>query len=180
MSDAQRVAAAQRGDMQALGALYDQHQDAIFRYLWARLGERPLAEDLTGEVFTRMLTALPNYRPEAPFRAWLYRIARNLLFDHYRRQPRAPLPLHSAEAHSAPDADPVTLAEATLTVERLHRALAALEENQRDVVTLRFLSGFSLQETAAALNKTEAAIKALQHRGLAALRLALSAEQVTP
>ncbi len=60
MSDAQLVAAAQRGEMQALGALYDQHHEALFRYLWARVGERQLAEDLTGDVFMRMLDALPR------------------------------------------------------------------------------------------------------------------------
>jgi RNA polymerase sigma-70 factor (ECF subfamily) len=169
---------AQRGDVDAIGTLYDQHQDAIFRYLWARLGERQTAEDLTGDVFMRMLSALPNYRPTAPFRAWLYRIARNLLVDHFRKHAQAPVPLHHAEVRVAPEADPVTIAEQTLTIERLHRALLKLDEVQREVVTLRFLSGLSLQETAAALEKTEPAIKALQHRGLAALRQALAEEKV--
>lgn len=174
------IARAQRGDVDAIGTLYDQHQDAVFRYLWARLGERQLAEDLTGDVFLRMLGALPNYRPNAPFRAWLYRIARNLLIDHYRKHAQhATLPLQQAEAQSAPASDPSQTAEHRLTVERVHHALARLEETQREVVTLRFLSDLSLQETAAALEKTEAAVKALQHRGLAALRLALAEEQVS-
>ena len=172
------VARAQRGDVDALGALYDQHQAAIFRYLWARLGDRQTAEDLTGDVFMRMLGALPNYRPTAPFRAWLYRIARNLLVDHYRKHAQPALPLHHAEGQTA-DSDPITLAEHTLTLERLHRALAQIEETQREVVALRFLSGLSLHETAAAVEKTEAAVKALQHRGLAALRAALQQEQVS-
>lgn len=179
MSDREQstvVTRAQRGDVDAIGTLYDQHQEAIFRYLWARLGERQAAEDLTGDVFMRMIGALPNYRPNAPFRAWLYRIARNRLIDHYRHA-QLPLPLTQAEAKTA-EADPITLAEHTLTIERLHRALALLEETQREVVALRFLSGLSLQETAAALDKTEAAIKALQHRGLAALRGLLMEEPV--
>jgi RNA polymerase sigma-70 factor (ECF subfamily) len=180
MSDREQstvVTRAQRGEVDAIGALYDQHQEAIFRYLWARLGERQAAEDLTGDVFMRMIGALPNYRPSAPFRAWLYRIARNRLIDHYRRRAQSPLPLTHAEVKTA-EADPITLAEHTLTIERLHRALAQLEEAQREVVALRFLSGLSLQETAAALDKTEAAIKALQHRGLAALRGLLMEEPV--
>lgn len=180
MSDTQLIARAQRGDVEAIGTLYDQHQNAVFRYLWARLGQRPLAEDLTGEVFMRMLTALPNYRPTAPFRAWLYRIARNLLIDHYRKRGQATtLPLETAEPQPAADADLLTVVEQTLTINRLQKALAHLEETQREVVTLRFLAGLSLQETAAALDKTEAAIKALQHRGLAALRQALTEEQVS-
>lgn len=174
------VARAQKGDADAVGLLYDQHQEAVFRYLWARLGERQTAEDLTGEVFLRMLGALPNYQVTAiPFRAWLYRIARNLLVDHYRRTGARPsLPLEVAEAVRAPDPDPLVRVVQQLSVEKLHRALARLDDAQRDVVTLRFLSGLSLQETAATLEKTEAAVKALQHRGLAALRQALADEQV--
>jgi len=180
MSDTQLIARAQRGDVDAIGSLYDQHQNAIFRYLWARLGQRPLAEDLTGEVFLRMLDALPNYRPTAPFRAWLYRIARNLLIDHYRKHGQATqVPLETAEAQPTAEADLLTVAEHTLTLHHLQTALSQLDEMQREVVTLRFLSGLSLQETAAALEKTEPAIKALQHRGLAALRHALNIERVS-
>jgi RNA polymerase sigma-70 factor (ECF subfamily) len=179
MADGEIVTLAQRGDVQAIGALYDQNHEALFRYVWARVGEKQLAEDLTGDVFMRMLDALPRYRPSgAPFRAWLYRIARNLLVDHYRKaKTRAAAPLNEAEARSAPDDDPTFMIEQKLSVEHLQRALAGLDDMQREVVTLRFLSGLSLQEAAAALDKTEAAVKALQHRGLAALRDALH-EQV--
>lgn len=170
------VVRAQKGDVEAVGLLFDEHQAAIFRYLWARLADRHTAEDLTGEVFVRMVTALPGYQvTSVPFRAWLYRIARNLLVDHYRRTgPRAPLPLQAAHDQSAPESDPIQLAEQRLSLAQLQRALAGLDEAQRDVVALRFLSGLSLAETAAALDRTEAAVKALQHRGLAALRQALT------
>ncbi|MBL8057203.1 MAG: sigma-70 family RNA polymerase sigma factor [Anaerolineales bacterium] len=170
------VARAQRGDVNALGQLYDQHQAAIFRYLWLRLDDRAMAEDLTGEVFLRMMKALAHYRAQAaPFRAWLYRIARNLLVDHWRKGgPRAALPLTAAEDQPAAAADPVALVDRRLSLAQLRQALERLDEAQREVVTLRFLAGLSLQETAAALEKTEAAIKALQHRGLAALRQALA------
>jgi RNA polymerase sigma-70 factor (ECF subfamily) len=174
------ITLAQRGNVDAIGALYDQHHQALFRYIWLRVGEHALAEDLTGDVFVRMLAALPRYRPaQATFRAWLYRIAHNLLVDHYRKEgKRTPAPLQQAENLSAGDETPLTLFEQKLTVEQLRQALAALEQTQREVVTLRFLSGLSLQETAVVLGKTEAAIKAIQHRGLAALRSALIQEQV--
>ena len=166
------VTRAQGGDAEAIGQLYDQHHEALFRYVWARVGERPLAEDLTGEVFMRMLNALPRYRATtAPFRAWLYQIARNLLVDHYRKMSGQSLvPLHEAETTGVEAGDIATLVEQQLTLERVHQALARLDETQREVVTLRFLSGLSLQEVAAALGKTENAVKALQHRGLMALR----------
>jgi len=174
-TSAEWVTRAQAGEAEAIGRLYEQHHEALFRYLWARVGERPLAEDLTGEVFMRMLNALPHYRAStAPFRAWLYQIARNLLVDHYRKTSgRVLVPLQQAEVMRDEMSDLSLTVEHQLTMERVHQALARLDEAQREVVALRFLSGLSLQEVAAALGKTENAVKALQHRGLAALRQAL-------
>src|SRR5512135_3869303 len=86
VTDQDWVKRAQQGDAAAVGQLYDAHHPALFRYIWSRVGEQALAEDLTGEVFMRMLSALPRYHMSAaPFRAWLYQIAHNLLIDHYRK-----------------------------------------------------------------------------------------------
>ena len=180
--DPDTVTLAQRGDAQALGRLYDQHHAALFRYIWARVGEKQLAEDLTGDVFMRMLAALPRYRPgDVPFRAWLYRIARNLLVDHYRKaQARPAEPLQDSHERLESGDDPGSAVEQKLSAERLQQVLALLDEAQREVLSLRFLAGLSLQETAAALKKSEAAVKALQHRGLGALRLVLSEGKGTP
>jgi RNA polymerase sigma-70 factor (ECF subfamily) len=167
------VTRAQQGDSAALAALYDQHYGLIYGYLRARLGDRQAVEDLTGEVFQRMLTGLAAYRPQGlPFRAWLVRIAHNLLVDHYRRAGRG-LVVEWDERLPAASPDPTHEAEHNLTLEQVYRVLAGLDEHQREAVTLRFLSGLSLRETALALGKTETAIKALQRRGLAALRQAL-------
>lgn len=173
------LALAQQGDVQAIGALYDQHHAALFRYLWARVGERQIAEELTGDVFMRMLAALPRYRPSVvPFRAWLYRIAHNLLVDHYRKE-KADLPLQAVEGLNGAG-DPAGIVEQQLTLERVHQVLATIDEQQQTVVALRFLSGLSLAETAAVLDKSESAVKALQHRGLVVMRRALAQEKVIP
>ena len=179
LSETEVVARAQRGEAEAAGLLYEAHQAAIFRYLWFRLGEREIAEDLTGDVFVRMLEALPRYRPSAtPFRAWLYRIARNLAIDHGRRAGHAPpVALEEVAASHDPADDPAHQVDPRLSLEALRAALAGLEAGQREVVTLRFLAGLSLRETAAVVNKTEAAVKAMQHRGLTALNQALNQEQ---
>ena len=172
------VARAQGGDVNAIGALYDEHHESIFRYLWLRVGDPHLAEDLTGDVFMRMLHALPNYQSMGlPFRAWLYRIAHNLLVDHFRRNSRRePVSLDVVETHAADD-DPLVSVERRLLAERLGHALSQLDPHQREVVVLRFLAGLSLQETAAAMGRSEAAVKSLQHRSLSALRLALGEEE---
>ena len=174
------VTRAQGGDVDAIGALYDQHHDSIFRYVWSRVGDRHLAEDLTGDVFAQMLTALPNYRPSGtPFRGWLYRIAHNRLVDHFRKENlRARVPLDAIEDRRADDGDPTSTVEHRLDVERVQRALSHLDGSHREVVVLRFVCGLSLKEVALALDKSEAAIKSSQHRGLTALRQALAQEQV--
>jgi RNA polymerase sigma-70 factor, ECF subfamily len=173
-SDIELITRAQRGEVNAIGWLYDRHRESIFRYLWIRLDDRQLAEDLTGDVFMRMLDALPRYRVQGlPFRAWLYRIAHNLLVDYFRKMNhRATVPLDAVEEQGTED-DPDRTLEQILLSERLQAALRRLEPTQGEVVVLRFLAGLSLQETALALGKTEAAIKALQHRGLSGLRQAL-------
>ncbi len=173
-SDAELITRAQRGEVNAIGWLYDRHRESIFRYLWARLDDRQLAEDLTGDVFMRMLDALPRYQMKGlPFRAWLYRIAHNLLIDHFRKlNHQATVSLEAAEELGTDDELGRTIEQRQLT-ERLQAALLRLEPTQSEVIVLRFLAGLSLQETALTLGKTEAAIKALQYRGLNGLRHAL-------
>jgi RNA polymerase sigma-70 factor (ECF subfamily) len=175
LSSLELIASAQRGNEQAVGALYDTHCRAVLCYFKARLGDQQTAEDLTGEVFRRMLTGLSQYRlTELPFRAWLFRIAHNLLVDHYRKgSGHTTVLLEEAEKISDEEVDPASAVEQKLTMEHTHRALSDLEPSQRDVLALRFLSGLSLKETAFVLGKTEDAIKALQRRGLSALRLRL-------
>ena len=180
LSDAELVTQAQNGDVTAVGTLYDQHQPHIYRYVWSRVGLDRTAEDLTGEVFARMLANLPNYRSAGtPFRAWLYRIARNLIVDHYRKQNgRESVPLFFAEGMSQTMNDPDAILERKLDSERIKDALAKIDPNQREVIVLRFIVGLRLKEVAHSLDKSVAAVKSLQHRGLASLRVALKQEAI--
>ncbi|MBN1580507.1 MAG: RNA polymerase sigma factor [Anaerolineae bacterium] len=183
-SDASLVRRAQRGDANAVGELYDRHHTLILRYLWSRTGDLDLAEDLSGEVFERMITGLPRYRSTGtPFKAWLYRIAHNLAVDHIRKASRynqVPLDQVDSSLQQGHSLMPIYQApmpekqiEAQLTAERVQNALQKLDPLQQNVVILRFLVGFSLQEVAVTLGKSVPAIKSLQHRGLSALRTAL-------
>lgn len=173
-TDADLVMEAKRGNAGAAGRLYDRHHLSIFNYIYARTSHRQVAEDLTGEVFIRMIRHLSEYEERGiPFRAWLYRIASNLVKDHYRRSENAPLPLFAAEEVNAPMNSPDSVVEQTLTIASVQKALAAIDEAQRDVVILRFLAGMSLKEVALTLDKSVGAVKSLQHRGLLALRIVL-------
>jgi len=166
------VERVQQGDPEAAGALYDRFHLRIFRYIWARVNDRQTAEDLTGEVFVRMVAQLPAYQVTgAPFEAWLYRIARNLVIDNQRKRGQyLAVDLTNAEGVQTSEGNPATLVESALMIERLALALRNLDPVQAEVIRLRFLAGLSIKETAASLEKSVAAVKALQYRGLATLR----------
>jgi RNA polymerase sigma-70 factor (ECF subfamily) len=159
---------AQRESLPAAEELYLQHHEHIFRFIWSRVQDAPLAEDLTGEVFTRMVANLPNYQDRSlPFRAWLYQIAHNLIVDHHRKESSAQALKDVTEPHGEL---PEEKAETALTLERVQHALEKIDSAQREVIELRFLAELSLEEVATVMDKSVAAVKALQHRGLASLR----------
>ena len=88
--DPDLIQRARRGDPGSITWLFERYQPVLFRYLYYRLGDWQSAEDLTSEVFIRMLRALPGYQPQAaPFQGWLFLIARNLAVDHFRRSGRS-------------------------------------------------------------------------------------------
>jgi RNA polymerase sigma-70 factor (ECF subfamily) len=165
---------AQNGESKAVGDLYMQYHEQIFRYVWSKVGDVHLAEDLTGEVFMRMVSRLSSYRSTGvPFQAWLYRIARNLIIDHIRKTSSSTsVPLESTILIQT-GAGPSSLVEKKLTLEKLQNALGQIDHDQAEVIRLRFLVGLQVNEVAERLQKTVAAVKALQHRGLAALRLVM-------
>lgn len=179
LNDIELVTRAQQGDVEAVGILYDRYYTPIFRYLWSHVGDCPIAEDLAGQTFLQMVRALPYYRwQEVPFRAWLYRIAHNLMVDHVRKQRSRKMSLHDMSSKgtnclSDDETDPAHVVEQQLDAERIQQALCTLDPLQQEVVVLRFLVGLSLQETATAINKSVPAIKSLQRRGLSALKRAL-------
>jgi len=163
---------ASRADPEALGALYDRYVDRIYNYIYHRVGQADLAEDLTSQVFARMLEAIREGRAwRTSFSGWIYRIAHNLVIDHYRRRGRAAfVELEEASPLLSDEADPLRKVEARLESEHLRAALGKLTEEQAEVIALRFLDEFSIAEVAAMMNKTEGAIKALQYRAVLALR----------
>ncbi len=175
-NEKQLIQRAQTGDRAALATIYREHYTAIFNYLFYRLGDQATAEDLTAEVFVRMVDKIESYRYRGkPILAWLYTIARNLLINHQQRADNAPrLPLQ--ERWVAGTGDPVAAAERRLTVDCLRRAMDYLTDIQKQVIIGKFIEGRPTAEVAKILNKTEGAIKSLQHRALGALRRAMEKE----
>ena len=153
--------------LSALGELYDAYAPRIFRYIYHRLGDQSLAEDLTSEVFVRFLHA--QAAPDNAV-AFLYRIAHNLIVDYLRHRRSIELPVDLASDRD----DPAFLAELEMERVQLRRAITRLTPEQQQVIVLKFLEGLTNEEVAHILDKPVGAVKALQHRGLAALRDLLS------
>jgi RNA polymerase sigma-70 factor (ECF subfamily) len=161
-----------RAEPAALGILYDQYVDKIYAYIYHRVGQADLAEDLTGQVFMRMLEAVRTERGwRTSFSGWLYRIAHNIVIDHYRRKQRATfVDIDDAAPVQARTGDPVRSSENQFERDRLRTALAKLTDEQSQVISLRFLEDLSIAEVAVIMEKTEGAVKALQYRAVLALR----------
>ena len=160
---------AQDYDPVAFGEIYERYYVGVYKYIFYRVGEQSLAEDLTMEVFVKAMEAIDNFSFRGvPFSAWLYRIASNLVIDHFRRQPVQPA-LSLEEKLVAAVEHPSEVLESEFTHQALQRALADLTDDQQQVIVLKFVDGLSNLEVAQILGKTEGAVKSLQHRALASL-----------
>ena len=165
------VARGQEGDRDALEELYLIHFDRIYSYLHVSVGNRHDAEDLTTQTFLKMLEKIGTFRwQSAPFSAWLFRIAHNLAMDHFRSrrrwQPEEEVPEPPGDAE--PSAELVAMK--TIGRESMLKLIERLSPEQQQVLTLKFVFNLPNAEVATILDKTEGAIKSLQHRALVSLQ----------
>ncbi len=170
----------QRFDAEALAELYDRFSPGVYRYAMRLLGEANLAEECVSETFSRLLSGLRNGKgPDQHLQAYLYRIAHNWITDHYRRRPPPTIPL---DPELLMDAEMEPHQEVARRMERelVRTALAYLTPEQRQVIVLKYLEDLPNEEIARVLNRPVGAVKALQHRGLAALRRLLNREGRAP
>jgi RNA polymerase sigma-70 factor (ECF subfamily) len=167
------VLSAQAGDTAAFEALYDHFYDRIYRYVSFKAGDPTAAEDITEEVFLRMLRSIGTYKHQGhPFSSWLFRIAHNLVVDYFRKKGRdKSVPLDKVLAvvgESSVDLD--NYVQTKLAMREVNLAMENLTDLQRQVISLRFAGGLSVNETAKAVGRNENAVKALQHAGIKKLR----------
>ena len=175
-SDVALVQRAQRGDRQAFVGLYDKHYTSVFNFVYYRVLDEPLAQDITAEVFVRLVTNIKKLKThEKALLAWLYRVARNLITDHYRKNKRISDEPLEDDQFSVPDSLP-QLAELAISSEQLQEAFETLTPEQQQVILLKFVEGHSNRAIGDRIGKSEGAIKSLQHRALDALRRVLVKE----
>ena len=171
------VAEARAGDAWAFGLIFDHYHEAIHRFIASRVQRPSDAEDLTQLVFVKVLEALPRYESRGvPFGGWLFRLARNAVIDFVRtRRDHADLDAVAERAQGAAGPDEMVIVRQEL--DAVEAALAALTDEQREAIALRFFSGLSAREAAEAMGKQEGTVRGLQFRAIAALRRQLEIEE---
>ena len=170
-----QVKQAIAGDPEAFARLYDVYVNAIYRFVLLRVSDRQTAEDLTSQVFLKAWESLGRYRRrQFSFRAWLFRVTRNMIIDHYRARKNT-APLEAAIPVADPQLNVKALVDRQLLGENLWVLLQQLSEAQREVLILKFVEEMSTAEVAQVMGKRKGAIRALQMRGLQALREMVSA-----
>jgi RNA polymerase sigma-70 factor (ECF subfamily) len=165
------VERAQDGESEAFGRLYDHYSDTVYRYIYYRVGTKATAEDLTSETFLRALRRIGTFTWQGrDFGAWLVTIARNLVADHFKSS-RFRLEVTTGEMLDANEVarSPEDSVLESLSNEALLTAVRKLNPQQQECVTLRFLQGLSVAETARVMGKNEGAIKTLQYRAVRTL-----------
>jgi RNA polymerase sigma-70 factor (ECF subfamily) len=156
-------------DARVLAAVYDRYFPAVYRYVCYRFGDGSLAEDLTSEVFVRLLESCHAGRaPQTNLKGWLLSTSAHAVNDHFRRAYRHPT-AELNEDFADSGTNPVEDVELRERQRKVRGALSHLTGDQQHVIVLRFGQGFSLEETAQAMKKKVNAIKQLQLRALAAL-----------
>ena len=172
LQDEATLVEAARSDREAFGRLYDRHFDAVYNYIARRVGgDEVLAEDLSAEVWERALTAIERYELRGlPFKAWLYRIAGNLIANHHRRKRLRQLvpfmPHHGVSRPQQRWDDRATVQE----------ALQALSEADQEVIGLYYFAGLSPTEIAQALGCSPVAVHKRLHRARERLKKRLQGD----
>jgi RNA polymerase sigma-70 factor (ECF subfamily) len=163
---------ARAGDTSAIEGIYELYVSRIYRYVLAKVGNPSDAEDITAEVFYRVIERISTFEwRDVPFSAWMFRVASNQVITHHRKHGNriAGTPIEDFNFEDS-QPGPDTLVEFSVTMQEVFAACAKLPEMQRQVIALRFASGLSVRETAAALGKTENNVKVLQHKAISKLQ----------
>jgi RNA polymerase sigma-70 factor (ECF subfamily) len=175
--DGQLLQRAREYDAQALAEIYDRYAAPVYRYLCRYVGDAACAEDLTSEVFVRLLQVINTSRaPRDKLQGWLYRVAHNLAMDWFRQQSKG-LTVTLDEELAVTGGSASSTVEKWETEERLRTAIRQLTLDQQQVVLLRFGEGLTVAQVGQLLGKSDGAVKILQHRAVKRLRKLLQSEE---
>lgn len=166
---------AAQGVAEAFGRLYDHYLPQIYRFVAAKVSNQTEAEDIVHEVFLSAWQNIEGYKHKGlPFSSWLYRIARNRVIDYYRLH-KPIIALENVDPDAVKVASSIELAlDTKISWDRVQDAMRDLTETEKDVLLLRFVNDLAPREIAAALEKSEGAVRVIQHRAIHALKKRLT------
>ena len=167
-----------KGEASAFGSLYDHYQPKIYRFVLVKVGRREEAEDLTHQVFLNAWTNIGRYEDVGfPFSSWLYRIARNAVVDFYRAH-RENVSLEKTDPEMfAMQASVHADLAAKMDLEKVKSAIREMKPEYQDVIMLRFVEDLPIKEVATAMEKSEGAVKVIQHRAIRELQQKLGVQE---
>lgn len=171
MKEEELIYNAQNGDPEAFGALYDLHFTRIYRFILIKVGRRQDAEDLSHQVFFSAWKNIRKYSHKGfPFSSWLYKIASNAVIDFYRTS-RSHLNIDDiSEEKLGEEGDASLDLQTAMEMERIGEALRHLTDDEQNVIIMKFVNELSNKEIAESLEKSEGAIRVIQHRALKQLK----------
>ncbi|PIR05030.1 MAG: hypothetical protein COV57_01355 [Candidatus Liptonbacteria bacterium CG11_big_fil_rev_8_21_14_0_20_35_14] len=169
-SEHKLIQQAKQGESSAFGVLYDNYHEKIFRFVYFKVSHKEEAEDLTHQVFLNAWKNIRNYKDQnLPFSSWLYRIAKNKVIDYYRLK-KNNTSLDSIKDSLHDDYNIELATEEILNLENIRNAIKELNEDQQDVLIMRFIEDLPIKEVATSLGKTESAVKLIQLRAIKKLK----------
>ncbi|HLH70658.1 MAG TPA: sigma-70 family RNA polymerase sigma factor [Candidatus Dormibacteraeota bacterium] len=176
-AEEQQLVERAKHDPEAFGALYDLHVQRIYRFVYFRVHDWAMAEDVTSEVFFRALQGIGRYRSMGrPFSAWLYQIAVNVLAERFRAARRVE---DLERFHTLSDGvSPEELANQREEVRRIWSLVDALPQQQRMAIILKFRDGLTTEEIGVVMRKSMGAVRVLIHRGMAALKRQIAHNEI--
>jgi RNA polymerase sigma-70 factor (ECF subfamily) len=176
--EAMLVRQAIAGDEHAFARLYDGYVERVYRFIFFRISDDTVTEDLVSQVFLKAWQSLDRYKiGNSPFIAWLYTIARNLVIDHYRSK-KDLLPLEEAAGMPSDMQSPDDEAQLQFDLEAMRDALQVLSADQQQVLILKYIAGLPNPDIAKIMNKQEGTIRGLQMRGLQVLAKYMHREEI--
>ncbi|MBI2035253.1 MAG: sigma-70 family RNA polymerase sigma factor [Candidatus Liptonbacteria bacterium] len=158
------------GEASAFGLLYNHYQPKIYRFIYFKVGHREEAEDLTHQVFMKAWTNIREYKSRGfPFGSWLYRIARNQVIDHYRTK-KDEGPIETVQNVVLASTSDLRDLDSKLSIEKIRATILKLKPEYQEVIIMKFVEDLTTKEIASALEKSEGAVKLLQHRAIKGLK----------
>jgi RNA polymerase sigma-70 factor (ECF subfamily) len=174
------ISRAKKGERDAFASLYHEYFKPVYRYIYMRVGQVEQAEDLAQEVFLKALNDIDSFRyQEVPFGSWIFRIAHNLLVDHYRRFKKESARINVPIAITGANDDHAGAVEQEMEAQAIKKAIEMLPPRQREIISMRFGAEMSIEETAKAIGATKGTVEKLQYEALAEVKRLVGNDQET-